>query len=472
MTFGLIPWFVVALVPLLLLFRSVQRRFRYTSRELARISGVSRSPLYSHFGRILSVRETLRAFGGRVQRSFVGVGEALLEQNGKVFMLERLMQSWISTTLNTVAVAFGALVAVVAVLMRGSIDSAICALAIVYCNQLTGLISFTIKTFCELENAMTSTERLRHFIAIPAEGGQAAHRGSQKGAVVAASAVEVALAREGGASGAAAWPHAGRIRIQNLRMRYRPELPLALRGIDLDIRAGEKVGVVGRSGAGKSSLIAAIFRLFEPEPGSVVEIDGINVGLAAGFPLQKLRASLAVIPQDAVIFSGTIRSNLDPFDRYGDAGVWRALEQVQLAATCRGLPSQLLFHVREGGHNLSHGQRQLLCIARALLHGSKVLFCDEATSLVDGETDALVQDIFRTHFGHCTRITIAHRIGTILDSDRVLVVDGGKVGEFDAPGVLMKTEGSMFAQMVGGKLGSGSGDGGGSSKAPVAIGEE
>ena len=176
-----------------------------------------------------------------------------------------------------------------------------------------------------------------------------------------------------------------------------------------------------------------------------------------------------------VLFSGTIRSNLDPFDRYGDAGVWRALEQVQLAATCRGLPSQLMFHVREGGHNLSHGQRQLLCIARALLHGSKVLFCDEATSLVDGETDQLVQDILRTHFGHCTRITIAHRIGTILDSDRVLVIDGGKVGEFDAPGVLMKTEGSMFAQMVGSKLGSGSGGGGGggsSSKEPDGDGEE
>ena len=454
MAFASIPWLIVAVVPLLLAFRSIQQRFRATSRELMRIDRVTRSPLFSHFGRTLRERATVRAFGSAVQHSFISTANNLLEENSKVYMLSKLLQSWISTNLNSCALVFGALFCTLVVFMRGSIDPVLAALAVVYCFQLCGLASFTIKSFVDVENSMTSTERLRSFLDITSEEGvDSSELGdSIPDQVVQANAVEQALGSvqgpstpsTGGSSPCSVWPKHGEIRLKSVGLRYRPGLELALRGIDVHIRAGERVGVVGRSGAGKSSLIAAVFRLFPVEAGSTIEIDGIDTAL---MPLHKLRRSLTVIPQDPVLFSGTVRSNLDPFDEHTDDEVWRALEQVQMDRAVRSFDRQLQYQVDEDGANFSHGQRQLLCIARALIKRCKVLFCDEATSVVDVATDKLVQGVLSA-LDQCTRVTIAHRIETILNSDRILVMSNGSVAEFDRPSVLLQRETSIFASMM------------------------
>jgi len=241
-------------------------------------------------------------------------------------------------------------------------------------------------------------------------------------------------------------------------MYYRPELPLVLRGLSFDVQPGEQVGVVGRTGAGKSSLMLKLFRLMGDACNGRVLIDGVDT---RELPLWQLRKSLSIIPQDPVLFSGTLRFNLDPFSQYDDAALWRALEAVKLDVVVKADKSPeageanagLSMPVAEYGENWSQGQKQLICLARVLLRGSKILLLDEATSSVDFDTDALIQDTIRREFEHCTVLTIAHRLNTIIDSDRVLVMQDGKVAEFDAPHVLLTKKAddgkvSLFSNLV------------------------
>jgi ATP-binding cassette subfamily C (CFTR/MRP) protein 1 len=242
-----------------------------------------------------------------------------------------------------------------------------------------------------------------------------------------------------------AWNHTGALRIANLGMRYRPGLPLVLKGIDIDIPAGSSVGIVGRTGAGKSSLFAAILRLVEPEAGSVVEIDGVDV---ASLGLHTLRRAISIIPQDPVLFNGSLRFNLDPLEMARDDGaLWAALDKAGLGAHARGLPGQLDHAVLEGGKNFSQGEKQLVCLARALLRSSKLLLLDEATSSVDFETDAQIQATIRSEFGDATVLCIAHRVDTIRDCDQILVLSDGKVAEFGPPEEL-QARGGDYARLI------------------------
>lgn len=242
----------------------------------------------------------------------------------------------------------------------------------------------------------------------------------------------------------AEWPEAGAIELKGLRAGYRAGLPDVLKGVTLRIAAGERVGVVGRTGSGKSSICLCLFRLMARQRG-LVTIDGVDT---ATVELGRLRRSIGIIPQDPVLFLGSVRYNLDPFGRHGDAELWRALERAHVAASIRALDAGLSSPVQEGGSNFSQGERQLLCMARALLRNSRIMILDEATASIDTRTDELIQQTIRAEFVGCTVLTIAHRIDTIVDADRILVLDAGEVAEFDPPKKLLKRRGSSFKALA------------------------
>jgi len=236
------------------------------------------------------------------------------------------------------------------------------------------------------------------------------------------------------------WPQKSDIIFRNVHMRYRPTLPLVLNGINLSIEGGEKIGIVGRTGAGKSTLITALLRLVELDSGTVY-INGVDISKIG---LNALRSVISVIPQDPVLFSGTIRTNLDPFGKHTDERIWDAIKRTRLGSTVSSLNDT----VEENGSNFSVGQRQLLCIARAFLSQSKIIMMDEATASVDVETDSFIQSMIRKEFVHATCLTVAHRLNTIMDSDRVLVMEQGQVAEFDTPQNLLSHQESMFKKLV------------------------
>lgn len=239
------------------------------------------------------------------------------------------------------------------------------------------------------------------------------------------------------------WPYKGNIRLDDVKVRYRPNTPLVLKGLTIDIKGGEKVGVVGRTGSGKSTLIQVLFRLVEPSGGKII-IDGIDI---CTLGLHDLRSRFGIIPQEPVLFEGTVRSNIDPTEKYSDEEIWKSLERCQLKEVVSSKPGKLDSLVADSGENWSVGQRQLLCLGRVMLKRCRILFLDEATASVDSQTDAMIQKIIREDFSSCTIISIAHRIPTVMDCDRVLVIDAGKAKEYDSPVRLLERR-SLFAALV------------------------
>jgi len=272
-----------------------------------------------------------------------------------------------------------------------------------------------------IENNMVAVERVHHYSALPSE-----------------VAWEVADCLP-----SPNWPDRGDIVVEDLKVRYRQNTPLILKGISVSIKGGEKIGVVGRTGSGKSTLVQALFRIVEPAEGRII-IDGVDI---CTLGLHDLRSRFGVIPQEPVLFEGTVRSNIDPTGRYSEAEIWQALERCQLKDIVASKPEKLDALVADMGENWSVGQKQLLCFGRVILKRSRILFMDEATASVDSQTDAAIQRIIREEFSECTIISIAHRIPTVMDSDRVLVLDAGLVSEFDAPSKLMGRP-SLFGAMV------------------------
>ena len=279
-----------------------------------------------------------------------------------------------------------------------------------------------VRTAAFVHDAMSSVDRLHALAQVPPEPD-----------LPPASAPRLADA----------WPTAGAVEFQSVVMSYLPAAPQVLKGVTFRCQAGEKVGIVGRTGAGKSSLIMALFRLARPDSGAV-RIDGVDV---SRLPLRLLRQRLAIIPQEPVVWEGTLRSNLDPFGERSDAELGEALARCLLGELVAGHPLGLLQPVASGGSNFSLGQQQLVCLARAFLNKSRVLLLDEATAALDAETDALVQRVVRSAFSDRTVLTIAHRLDTVIDADRILVMDAGRVAEFATPSELLREEGSIFASL-------------------------
>lgn len=309
----------------------------------------------------------------------------------------------------------------------------------------------SVQMSTQVEAKMNAVERVLEYTALPPEvdaghgsdhdPGHPGHLGHLEGGAESSVAVAGASAST---PTVAVWPSAGGIRFEGATLTYRAGLEPALRGVTLDIPGGTTVGLVGKTGSGKSTLNVALFRL-APLSGGRILIDGVDIATVG---LERLRQSITAIPQDPVLFTSSLRKNLDPFEQYSEAELWAAVDRAHLRGTVEALPSGLESHIAEGGENLSVGERQLVCIARALLRRSRIVVLDEATASIDRETDALIQTTIRTQFAQCTLLVIAHRLETILDLDSCIVMHDGRVAEFDKIPVLLQKPDGMLASLV------------------------
>ncbi|KAI8072721.1 multi drug resistance-associated protein MRP [Gongronella butleri] len=413
------PSFLVLVFPLFFVYRSVQRQFLATSRELKRLDSIGRSPVFSHFQESIAGVASIRSYNQ--QDRFVHQNERILDRNQRAYYPSTSCNRWLSLRLEmlgAIVILAASLLPVLAILSGSRLDPGLVAVSVTYALTITMGLTWSIRMYTEIENNIVSVERIEEYIELPSE--------KYKGAVTLAANDP--------------WPQHGDITFDALSTRYRPGLPLCLDSVDFHVNGGFSVGVVGRTGSGKSSLANSLFRLLEATNGRIV-IDGKVI---ADMGLTDLRSRLSIIPQDAWLFCGTLRENIDPFGEADDAQIWTALKQAHLYTTIHNMDGQLDAQVSEGGDNFSVGQRQLICLARALLRRSSILVLDEATASVDVKTDALIQQTIRQEFKHCTVLTIAHRINTVMDSDRILCLSQGHVIAYGAPADLLADPSSMF----------------------------
>lgn len=415
-------YFIVALVPLIVAFLFLAAYYRASARELKRHEAVLRSTVFARFGEAISGTSTIRAYG--VEQQFAKrVNESIDSMDGAYF-LTFANQRWLSTRLDCLGVILVFVVGILVVTSRFSISPSIGGLVLSYILSIVGMLQFTVRQLAEVENNMNATERIHHY-GTELEEEAPLHLGNVR----------------------SSWPEKGEIVFDDVQMRYREGLPLVLKGLSMHVRPGERIGVVGRTGAGKSTIMSTLFRLVELSGGSI-SIDGINI---ATIGLNDLRSRLAIIPQDPTLFRGTIRSNLDPFNEHTDLELWGALRQADLVGAEQTMEDDagrihLDTAVEDEGLNFSLGQRQLLALARALVRGSQIIVCDEATSSVDFETDQKIQKTIVRGFKGKTLLCIAHRLKTIIGYDRILVMDQGNVAELDRP-VDLYDRGGIFRSM-------------------------
>ncbi|XP_009076870.1 PREDICTED: multidrug resistance-associated protein 7 [Acanthisitta chloris] len=418
-TYGL-PWIGVVLLPLAVLYFSIQRYYRRTSRELKRLYSVTLSPIYTHFSETLSGLSSIRAM--RATQRFELENQLRLEQNQRCLFASNTAMQWLDIRLQMIGVIVVTAIAGIGIIQHQKQlgNPGLVGLALSYALSVTNLLSGLISSFTHTETMMVSVERTEEYTTdIPMEPQE--------------KMVQVA----------ADWPSQGLVEFQQVVLAYRAGLPNALDGVSFTVYPGEKLGIVGRTGSGKSTLFLALFRMLELKSGRIL-LDGVDSQLVG---LEELRSRLAIIPQDPFLFSGSIRENLDPQGKRTDAELREVLEQCHLwdaVTQMGGLDSEL----GERGKRLSVGQRQLVCLARALLTQAKVLCIDEATASVDQKTDQLLQQTIRQRFADKTVLTIAHRLNTILDSDRILVMQAGRVAELDSPTRLSQKDGSLFQRLL------------------------
>ncbi|KAJ7401505.1 multidrug resistance-associated protein 1 [Pitangus sulphuratus] len=384
------PIAAVIIPPLGLVYLFVQRFYVATSRQLKRLESVSRSPVYSHFNETLLGVSVIRAF--EEQKRFIKQNDMKVDENQKAYYPSIVANRWLAVRLEYVGnfiVLFAALFAVIA---RNKLSAGLVGLSVSYSLQITAYLNWLVRMSSELETNIVAVERVKEYAEMEKEA-------------------EWSIEQTAPAS---TWPEEGKVEFRGYGLRYREDLDLVLKNINVTINGGEKIGIVGRTGAGKSSLTLGLFRINEAAEGEII-IDGINI---AKIGLHDLRFKITIIPQDPILFSGSLRMNLDPFDQHSDEDIWRSLELAHLKNFVSSLPDKLNHECAEGGENLSVGQRQLVCLARALLRKSKILVLDEATAAVDLETDKLIQSTIKSQFEECTVLTIAHRLNTIMDYTR------------------------------------------------------
>ncbi|OBT70508.1 hypothetical protein VE03_00185 [Pseudogymnoascus sp. 23342-1-I1] len=413
-TFALIiayfHYFTIALVPLSLIFVFSAGYYRASAREMKRFESVFRSSLFAKFSEGLSGTASIRAYG--LQDRFVASIHSAVDEMNSAYYLTFSNQRWLSIRLDAIGNLLVFTTGILVITSRFDVNPSIAGLVLSYILAIVQMLQFTVRQLAEVENGMNSTERV-HFYGTELEEEAPLHT------------IEVADS----------WPQAGEIVFKDVEMRYRPNLPLVLSGLDMHVRGGERIGVVGRTGAGKSSIMSALFRLVEISSGSIT-IDGVNISTIG---LHDLRSRLAIIPQDPTLFKGTVRSNLDPFNEHTDLELWSALRQSDLVSDDAQLddktPGRIHLDgvVEEEGFNFSLGQRQLMALARALVRGSRIIVCDEATSSVDMETDDKIQRTMAAGFKGKTLLCIAHRLKTIIGYDRICVMDKGSIAELDTP---------------------------------------
>ncbi|XP_077976259.1 ATP-binding cassette sub-family C member 4-like [Styela clava] len=420
---SVVNYFVILLIiPFTIYFLWLRSYYLRTSRDIKRLEGSCRSPVFSLLSSTLQGLLTVRAFG--VQQQFEDKFHEYQDLHSASWFLFLVGTRWFGLRLDLITATFISAVAFFSVIGASllNLNPGEIGLVLTYTASLIGMFQWGVRQSAEVENLMISVERVQQYYRIPPE---AALENPNK-------------------QPPNSWPRCGAIMFKNVSFSYYDGGPKVLRSIDFVIQPQEKIGIVGRTGAGKSSLIAALLRLSELTNGEIF-IDGIPI---SSLGLHDLRKALSIIPQDPILFTGTMRRNIDPFNNYSDEDLWNALEQVQLKEFIESFPMKLNTEIVESGSNLSVGQRQLVCLARAVLRKSKILVIDEATANVDIRTDRLIQETIRQKFKQCTVITIAHRINTIIDSDKILVLEEGQVKEFDKPSVLLQKRNGLFASIV------------------------
>ncbi|CAG8677285.1 12899_t:CDS:10, partial [Acaulospora colombiana] len=457
------PYLGIAIPFLFALYYAASAFYRRTSIETKRLDSILRSTLYANLGEALTGLSTIHAW--RAQDHYLklvdtAIGEisfisrklradmTVLDGQNRAYILSVLVQRWLAIRLDLLANLLVLGIGFFAVGLRKSSDPSKTGVVLSYTLAITQTLSQMVTQMARSEQEMNAVERLDHYGKLPGEAPPTTNHDPD-----------------------AKWPEKGEIRFQNVDMAYRPGLPLVLKGISFDVKAGEKIGIVGRTGAGKSSMLQALFRIVEIEEGGKIEIDGINT---KEIGLDILRQRLAVIPQDALLFKGTVRENIDPLNQRTDAELLSAMRRSGLLsrseedegkakAMADGTQDAVNVEVKgensstsrfdlgaavsEEGSNFSAGERQLIALCRALVKESRVIVMDEATSNVDVETDAQIQRTIQQEFARCTLLCIAHRLNTIVYYDRILVLDQGHVAEFDTPLALYDREDSIFRSL-------------------------
>ncbi|KAF8624506.1 hypothetical protein AX15_005822 [Amanita polypyramis BW_CC] len=428
-----IPWFLIGVACIMVVYIGIAIFYRASAREMMSLDAILRSLLYAHFSESLSGLSTIRAYGeaGRFRRE----NEKRMDVENRAYWLTVTNQRWLGVRVDFLGALLTFIVGMLAVGTRFSISPAQTGLLLSYILSVQQAFGWLVRQTAEVENNMNSVERIV-FYATEIEQ-EAPH--------------EITAAKP-----PTSWPAEGHIELENVVLSYRPGLPTVLKGISMSVNGGEKIGIVGRTGAGKSSIMTALYRLVELSSG-FIRIDGTDISQIG---LTDVRNALAIIPQDPLLFSGTLRTNLDPFGQYDDAKLWDALKRSYLVDNVKreshgykgdGQTPMGRFTldsvVDDEGANLSVGQRSLVSLARALVKDSKIIILDEATASVDYETDRKIQDTIAYEFKDCTILCIAHRLRTIISYDRICVLDAGQIAEFDTPERLYNIPSSIFRGM-------------------------
>lgn len=417
------PIFALALFPLLIFFVVSTVYYCATARQLKQIDSVLRSHVFAKFSEGLSGTACIRAYG--LEDRFVTEIQSKIDNMNSSYFLMFATQRWTSIRLDIIGNILVFVTGILVVTSRFDVMPSIAGLVLSYILSIVQMIQFSIRQLAEVEAGMNATERLHYY-------------GSSLEEEAPLHTISV---RE-------SWPETGEITFKNVFVRYRPGLPLIISNFSIQIRSGERIGIVGRTGAGKSSILLTLFRLVEISGGSIT-IDDIDISVIG---LHELRSRLAIIPQDPTLFKGTIRSNLDPFSKHTDFELWSALRQSNLVSSTAKIndKSHERIHldsvVEDEGSNFSLGQRQLMALARALMRGSRIIVCDEATSSIDMETDLKIQNTMATAFKGKTLLCIAHRLKSIIKYDRICVMDKGSILELDTPRKLWMS-GGLFRSM-------------------------
>lgn len=417
-----VAWPVFILfIPITIASLWYQQFYIDAARELQRLVGVCRAPVMQHFAESIAGSNIIRCF--QKERQFINSIGHLMDNLSRPSLYNTAAMEWLCFRLDILSSFVFSFTLILLVSSPAAlIDPRIAGLVVTYGLSLNMLQGWAIAVLCSLENRMISVERMFQYMNIPSE-----------------PPLTIPESRPNGQ-----WPTKGEIEIRNLHVRYAPQLPFVLKGITCTFPGGKKIGIVGRTGGGKSTLIQALFRIVDPCIGQML-IDGTDICIIG---LHDLRKRLSIIPQDPVMFEGTLRTNIDPLGEYRDEQIWEALDSCHLGDEVRKNELKLDSTVAENGKNWSAGQRQLVCLGRVILQRRKILVLDEATSSVDPVTDGLIQETLKRQFLGCTMITIAHRITSVYDSDKVLVLDNGEIAEHGPPGKLREDSSSLFSRLV------------------------
>ncbi|KAJ8919555.1 hypothetical protein NQ315_002177 [Exocentrus adspersus] len=428
------PWMIAPAMVLGLLFYYLRVVYLKSAQDVKRLEGVNRAPVYSHISASLYGMPTIRA--SNAEKMVIDEFDCLQDQHTGTWYMYIACSEIFGFWLDVISTVFLAFVTYQFLLFQGgnteSFLSGNVGLVISQSLVLTGMLQIGVRQTAEVASNMTSVERVLQYTKLEKESQE--HQPTKNLETDWAHFAKITYKNP-----KRNWPQSGKITFKRTYLRYSPDGEPVLKDLNLEIKPGEKVGIVGRTGAGKSTLIAALFRLAPIE--GVIAIDDVDT---ARVRLNDLRSNISIIPQEPVLFSATVRYNLDPFEKVNDDVLWKALENVEMKRVIESLSQQ----VCEGGSNFSAGQRQLMCLARAVVRDNKILVMDEATANVDPHTDSLIQKTIRENFKHCTVLTIAHRLNTIMDSDKVLVMDAGRAVEFAHPHLLLQKADGHFTNMV------------------------